>query len=147
MPEVRLRAPTWSRVYIVGFLLVWEGTLLSFALRRPEASSVLPVLMGLAGLLLGYRILRIGVDATGDTLVIRNNMRSRLLRRSDVEDFRQGTPPNLSFGSCIFAATRSGDLVALDVTTRPVTLAGSKRRQASDLARLQEWLRGSQQSR
>ncbi len=143
MSEVRLRAPTWSRVYTVVFLLVWEGLLLSFAFRRPGASPVVPVLMGLAGLLLGYRILRLGVDAAGDRLVIRNNIRSRSLQRTDIESFRQGAPPNLSWGSCIFAATRGGDLVALDVTTRPFMLASSKRRQASDLAGLQEWLHTS----
>ncbi len=98
--------------------------------------------MGLAGLLLGYRVLRVGVDAAGDTLLIRNSWRSRSMQRVDVESFRQGSPPNLSWGSCIFAATRGGDLVALEVTTRPFTLAGSKRRQAAELARLQQWLHG-----
>ncbi len=75
-----------------------------------------------------------------DRLVIGNSMRTRSLRRTDLDGFEGGTPPSLSWGSCIFAVTRGGGLVALDVMTRPFLPARSKRREASDLPRLQQWL-------
>ena len=124
-----IRPPLWARVYVVAFGIVWLAALGWAARRAHGASLAIAIGMALVGALIVWRVFRLGVDAEGDRLLVRNNVRTLTLTRDEVQDLRSGTPPNMPIGGrCIFAVTADGGLTSLDVTIRPTLLPASRRR-------------------
>lgn len=140
MRRALLRQPLWTRVYVIVFLVVWTGGLVWSASRaRPSSLPVLALMLAF-GVLLCWRLFRLGVDADPDALVVHNNLRTTTIARADIAGFTRGTPPNMPFGTCLFATVTSGQVVALDVTTGMTVLARSRRRVDDDLTALRSWL-------
>jgi hypothetical protein len=138
---LRLRPPAVLRVYVVAFLLVWFGMLAVTTVNA--GTSALPVVLAFVGVggVLGYRLIRLGVDATPDRLVIRNNVRNRIVPRAQVTGFDRGAPTNLPFGGlCVYALTSTSGVIGLGVTTAPTFIPGWCRRVDRDLTSLRKWL-------
>lgn len=91
--DVSIRQPLALRIFVVAFLVFWEGTLVRMMLLHARASSIaFFVLFAGFGLGIGYRSIRLGVSSTPEgTLTIRNNLATRVLTRPEIEDFRVGT--------------------------------------------------------
>lgn len=108
------------------------------AIAHGSAAVVVPVLMFGVGSTMGYRLFRLSVVADGETLVVRNNLRTHLLQRNQVEGFRSGTPSGshgLPIGQVIYVLLRDSTLMSLDVTTQPLPFGWGQRR-----VQRQEWL-------
>jgi hypothetical protein len=119
-PLLTIRPPRLALLWVAGFGLFWISTVVWFlvgALRGDSsagAAVVVPVVMLLLGGTIIARMLRVGVWAYADELVVRGALRSRRIPRGEVEDFRVGSAPGGQFGKTLLVLTRDGDTVPLE---------------------------------
>jgi hypothetical protein len=135
-----IRPPRLRRWWAIGFSTVWcagvgTATIIGFADGR--GSAAIGLLMVAFGATLGWRLARLSVRCEGDLLIIRNNFRSRTLRRAEIEGFRVGQPQGgIPFGNVVYVLLDDDSVLPLDATLR-MRRRGSVDR---DLLRLKEWL-------
>lgn len=138
-PPVHLRIPTWMRIYGTVFSVLWFGMLVVMIVvivsSGEPAAAIMPVGMGVFGVLVIGRVFRIGVRSSGDNLLVRNNFSTRTLQRSEIEGFRHGEWIS-PFHLVIFATTRD-EILPLHVTMH--TPFFGKRRARDQLAGLRAW--------
>lgn len=96
------------------------------------------------GASLGYRMLRMGVTASGDVLIVRNQWQTRTLARRDIEGFRTGSAGAASFpGSrAVVVLLRDDSVLPLDVTSLALPIPRSRHRHQGRLEQLQAWHAG-----
>lgn len=140
-PSVRIRPPLWTRLYFVGFGVIWTGVLVASAVEAPHAAIPSAAAMLAFGALIIWSRLHLGVTATDDHLVVHNRITTSRLTRSEIEGFREGPAPNqgLPFSHCVYALTRDGRVLPLVVTSR-LGLRGPSAHVRDDVADLQRWL-------
>jgi hypothetical protein len=139
---IEIRPPPVLRLYVVIFMTIWCGGVLAvlvLAVREGDAAAVIPALMFVFGAGLGFRLFRLGVTAEGETLVIRNNLRTARIRRDEIEGFRLSSPAAIPFGRVIYALLRDESILRLDVTVRPAVTARGRAKMADWLAQLRAW--------
>lgn len=148
--DVVMRQPLWVRLYALVFGTVWcgmvAGGLVAGALRRSPA-VVVPVLMLAFGGTLIYRVYRMGVRTDDGVMVVRNQWRTRVLQRAEIEGFRIGdSAVGIPGVKVVYALLAEGDLLSLDITASMVPLVGSRRRLDERLERLRTWHAGTKGS-
>ncbi|WP_345711900.1 PH domain-containing protein [Kineococcus glutinatus] len=141
-----MRAPRWTRIYICLFAVVWLGLLGSFAvqgLREADPGALITVPMAALGIFLfsGLFLLRTRTEA--GELVVRNVMRTRRIRREDVEDVRTGKPQGgpLTVGEAVLVLVRDGSMVSLEATMRTGWTARGRQELIDSRERLLAWTR------
>ncbi len=144
--DLDVRAPRWARVYICCFAALWLGLLASFAvrgLREGDAGALITVPMAAVGVFLFTRFFRLRARTQGEELLVRNTMRTRRIRRADVEDVRTGTPQGgpLSIGEAVLVLVRDGSIVSVEATMRTGWTATGRRQLAESRERLLAWAR------
>jgi hypothetical protein len=143
-PVLEVRLPRRTRVVVSVYFGVLTALALGFAIvalvRVPAAT---PVPLAVAALLAtaGYRWTWLAVVAEGDTLNVRNLLRSQRLPRRSIEAFRIGGSLWSTFkgNRAIQAVLTSGESVPLDVTVQSLHL---RRRDDQEVyrSRLEAWL-------
>lgn len=141
--RVAIRQPMLLRVYVVGYLVFWTGTITWTTVLRNHGSAVaIGLLFILFGIAIGYRMLQLGVHSGPDgTLTIRNSLGRRRLTRAEIEDFRFGTNGGRLGMQSIHVLLRDGTVYRIDVTNTALGL-GRKRNTAS-MGSLKAWLHDS----
>lgn len=140
---MRIRPPTALRVYTGLFGLFWCGFVLvalvaTLVDRRPEALFL--VFMLAFGGTLSYRMFRMEVVADVEGLLVRNYMRTKRYRWSEVEGFRLASPSfGMPFGKTIYALLTDGEMSSLDVTMQMGLLPGGRRKRDAYLTQLRQW--------
>lgn len=139
--SIRLRPPLWTRIYTLGFGLLWCGLLITFAVRAPHRQAPIAAGMLVFGILLIGSILRLTVTTTGDRLLIRNHLTTTALTRQEIEGFRAGPAANqgLPLTWCAYALSTQGRVIPLAVTAR-VGIGHPPRHVDDDVSTLQQWL-------
>ena len=143
-PLLEIRQPLAFRIYIVVITVVWSGAVLAgfvaFALKGNPGLIILG-LMATFGLTFGYRMYSLGAVASEEELLAHNLYRTKRLRRSDIEGFRIGSAGlQIPFGKTIYALTRDGSIVPLDVLARFWLFARSRKKLESRMEELRNWL-------
>ncbi len=139
--NVTIRPPLLIRVYVVAFLIFWLAMVgWSTMIHAHGASAAIGLVFMAFGLGLGYRLLRLGVTSAPDgTLAIRNNLSTRVLTRTEIEEFRLGTSGGTRLGQqSLQALLRDGTVYNIDVGRYP--LAMGKKQNAGRLQALTTWL-------
>jgi len=144
---MEIRPPRLVRAYGAIFTVLWCGGVAAFAFaaaRRHSPAVVIGVLMFIAGAALGYRLFRLGVTADGDALTVRNNTRTRVLARRDIEGFRIGSPGTgrLPTSRAVLVLLRDDTVLTLDVTAALPLGNRGRRRVEEQLEQLRRWLGG-----
>jgi hypothetical protein len=141
--EVHLRQPLPARIWVGLFLIVWSVGLIVFAVRGAGdggAAWLVPLVMLVAGWGIGYRTFRLGVDAAGDILTVRNSLQTLRLPRSQITGFRVGAAGRgMTFGSSVYVDTLEG-MILLQGTARLRSVSAASK-QDDRLARLEAWRR------
>lgn len=135
--RVDIRPPRSARIWAIGFSVFWCGLLITFTipLRGGVVEVILPIAMLVFGVSLAYRLVTLSAVTAGGAFVLRNNFRTRRLRRDEIEAFRVGQRP---WGRTIFVLLRNQSLVQVDAAVR--LLPSGRRRLDAWLAELREWL-------
>lgn len=147
-----MRSSVLSRVYVLGFSAIWCGSLVWVTVHGWPPSPRL-VLMRVLGIALvasyAYRRVKLGFDADGATLIIRNLFRTRRIRRADVRRVWLGTPLTAPLPGGWQAGPR-GEAINVDTGTQSITLdvsrnwlgrSGLHARLVTAAAELQAWHR------
>jgi hypothetical protein len=141
--NVSIRLPFPVRIFVLVYSACWTAFVtLMMIIGRPVAS----VLVGIAFICFGFfasgRMLRLGIDATGNgRLIVRNGWTTRAFSRSDIEDFRL-LKRGSAFGqkSIVMLLTPTHDSLIVDVT-RTVGLGFGRSRVDRQLQLLRDWHR------
>ncbi|WP_432540702.1 hypothetical protein [Kineococcus sp. SYSU DK002] len=144
--DLDVRAPRWARIYTVVFATAWLSLLGSLAvrgLRDGDAGALVTVPMAAVGIVLFSRLLLLRARTHGEELVVRNALRTRRIRRADVEDVRTGAPRGgpLTVGEAVLVLVRDGSMVSVEATTRTGWTAPGRRELAENRERLLAWAR------
>lgn len=90
------------------------------------------------GITLGYRLLRLGVVADGDTLVVRNHWRTYHVSRLEVEAFtEQHGSNNVPWGRSVQVVLTDRTSIGMDVTQ--TGLGAGRERMRERLEQLRAW--------
>ncbi len=143
VPTLQIRLPLAVRIYVVLFTVVWCGLLASVVVRlfsRGSPTALIGLAMLALGAFLGYRLCRLGVHAEQDLLVVRNNLRTLRLTRTDIAGCRKGgTRGGFPGSQAVQLLLHDQALVPLDVTAAPLPLPWSRARLQQQLEQLQAW--------
>lgn len=142
---VRLRPPFVLRAFGFAFLLVWFAVVALTVGRRVASGATGPAIIAgvllVAGMVIGYRVLRVGLDAHGSRLIVRNHLYTRTLDRSEIEDFRLGKPPggNLPIGKAVYIMLANGSVLPVEATGNPLPGKTGRALAEEHLKRLRNW--------
>ena len=128
------------------FALVWFGFLgwsLVDGLRGDEPEVLMAIPLMAVGVFFFGRTLRLRAYTGGDELVVRNPVRTRIIRRADIEDVRTGNPEGgyLTFGKMVMVVLRDGSTIALEATLRTGWTTTGRWELADTRERLLVWAR------
>lgn len=137
---VVIRPPAVLRAYVAGFLVLWISVVVwTTMIEHHGPSMVIGIVFIAVGLTLGFRLIRLGVTEQPDgDLLVRNNLSSRTLSRTDVEEFRIATQDSRLGGNNVQALLADDTIYSIDVTRWPALLG--RGRVARQLTDLESWL-------
>lgn len=141
--EVMIRQPLVLRIYVIAFLIFWEGTLVRTLLLHARGGAIaFLVVFAALGLAFGYRLFRIGVRSGPDgTLTVRNNVSTRVFTGPEIEAFRLGISGNRLGEQSLQVLLRDGTVFRLDIGR---TASGpGRKRNARSVQSLTNWLPAS----
>jgi hypothetical protein len=141
LPAIRL--PKAVRIYTSVFVVIWCAGVLTAAVViavHGSPAAIVPVIMFAFGATIGARTFRMSVAFGADVLIVRNFIRTRTLRREEIEAFRSGAVSYQPFGRTIYALLRDGSVFPLDVASRPYRLGRGRSKLEERLAMLRGWL-------
>jgi hypothetical protein len=132
--------PNISRAGIIGFGTFWCLGVLAFVVGLAIHGTpvvIVPVVLLVFGLALMYRMWRLGIVSHGDTLIVRNLLRTHGLTRAEIEGFRRRSE---QFERVGYAHLRDGTELRLDVTRQPHIFQRDPNTLDEQLDQLREWL-------
>ena len=139
--RLRVTHSPLMRAYLLAFFAVWTVILFGFtATLAADGSPVVlvPTVLLVLELSVGYRALRVSLVDDDGRLIVRNYFSTVRLSQGLVLDVEAAGGGRTSrFAAPVHLVTADGVNHSLDVFTRPLLTAGSRRRHASDLQRLQ----------
>lgn len=134
-----------SRAFRLGlgaFFAVWAAMVISFlvsAVREGNRTfGAFSVVLLVYGAVMIVRTVRTRIEATPETLVVRNPWRSHRLRRDEITGFSTGRYQRIGHQTA-YADLRSGDAVRLVVIEQQFPLPGRERAIEPVLDRLEDW--------
>lgn len=134
-----------SRAFRIGlgaFFAVWAALLISFlvsAVREGNRTFGAAYVVLLAyGAVMVAKAVRTRIEATPETLVVRNPWQSHRLRREEITGFSTGRYQRVGQRTA-YADLRSGDAVRLVVIEQQFPLPGRERAIEPVLDRLEDW--------
>lgn len=151
--QCSMRSSVSSRVYVLGFNAFWCGNLVRLTVHGGWPPSPRLALLRVLGIALAssytYRRLKVGFDADGATLVVRNLFRTRRIQQADVHRVWLGTPLSAPLPGGWQAGPR-GEAINVETATHSITIdvsrnwlgrAGLHAQLVAAAAKLQAWQR------
>lgn len=105
--EVDIRVPLWSRVWVLGFGVVWCCLVVLFGSRSDGGATrfLVPALLVLFMVGLAWRVLVQGIRTEGDQLVVRGPFSTRRADRGEISDVTQGESGQFPGLPCVVVTT------------------------------------------